>query len=240
MLRTLKRLLHPLIHTPLHPQWLLDERTHVVRLLKQYHVPGAVLDVGCGDAWAKRLIGNGETYIGLDYPETAIKEYGTRPDIFGDAHQLPFDSNLFQNVWLLDVLEHLADPQRVLAEAARVVAPGGRVFMQIPFMYPLHDEPRDYQRLTCHGLLRLAQMVNLKVIEIISTGHPLRTTCLMMNLALSKSMLNAIQRRRPEMLLVPLLPILILLLNLAGVLLGWIGGKDDTMPFNCQMVLEKS
>ena len=126
MLRTLKRLLHPLIHTPLHPQWLLDERTHVVRLLKQYHVPGAVLDVGCGDAWAKRLIGNGEIYIGLDYPETAIKEYGTRPDIFGDAHQLPFDSNLFQNVWLLDVLEHLADPQRVLAEARAVFAESSR------------------------------------------------------------------------------------------------------------------
>ncbi len=48
----------------------------------------------------------------------------------GDAHHLPFDENRFDVVYCRYLLEHVADPQRVVREMRRVAKPGGRVLAQ--------------------------------------------------------------------------------------------------------------
>lgn len=48
----------------------------------------------------------------------------------GDAHHLPFPDSTFDLVYCRYLLEHVADPPRVLAEALRVLKPGGRFFTQ--------------------------------------------------------------------------------------------------------------
>ncbi|RPH74509.1 methyltransferase domain-containing protein, partial [bacterium] len=50
--------------------------------------------------------------------------------IQGDVHNLPFNDNSFDTVYCRYILEHVTQPQTVLTEAARVLKPGGRIFIQ--------------------------------------------------------------------------------------------------------------
>jgi hypothetical protein len=72
--------------------------------------------------------------------------------VVGDGEHLPFQSGVFDGVILDAVIEHLAHPHRVVAEVRRVLKPGGIVLAQVPFLYPFHAAPHDYQRYTPAGL----------------------------------------------------------------------------------------
>ena len=50
----------------------------------------------------------------------------------GDGYELPFAADSFDVVLLVAVLEHTREPWRVLAEARRVLQPGGHVVMVVP------------------------------------------------------------------------------------------------------------
>jgi SAM-dependent methyltransferase len=56
------------------------------------------------------------------------------PDVIRTAagEALPFDDGQFDVVLAFQVLEHVADPKRTLAEVARVLRPGGMAFMDMP------------------------------------------------------------------------------------------------------------
>ncbi|HEX7880971.1 MAG TPA: methyltransferase domain-containing protein [Candidatus Eisenbacteria bacterium] len=73
-------------------------------------------------------------------------------DVVGDGEHLPFRDGVFDGVVLDAVIEHLARPARVVAEVKRVLKPGGTVLAQVPFLYPFHAAPHDYQRYTPAGL----------------------------------------------------------------------------------------
>lgn len=77
-------------------------------------------------------------------------------DVAADAELLPFRSGLFQRVECDAVLEHVRDPQRVMAEMGRVLKPGGYAHLVTPFCHPFHEYPKDYRRFTLDGLKQLA------------------------------------------------------------------------------------
>jgi SAM-dependent methyltransferase len=52
--------------------------------------------------------------------------------ILGDAEMLPLAGGMFDAAFSLETLEHLIDPQRAMEEFARVLAPGGHLFISIP------------------------------------------------------------------------------------------------------------
>lgn len=91
-------------------------------------IPATILDVGCAEGSVARRLAQltGATVTGFDLPDPAIQAAwaeGTDPPgplVTGDAHQLPFDTNSFDLVVGLEVLEHVADPHQVLAEMVRV------------------------------------------------------------------------------------------------------------------------
>ena len=65
------------------------------------------------------------------------------------AEQLPFEDGTFDAVTMLDVLEHIADDGAALAEAARVVRPGGALMVAVPaygFLWGAQDEVSQHQR----------------------------------------------------------------------------------------------
>lgn len=72
-------------------------------------------------------------------------------DTVADAQFLPFVDGAFDNIVMLDVLHHLANPNLFFREAERVVKSGGRVVMLEPAITPVswlffklfHDEPVD-------------------------------------------------------------------------------------------------
>ncbi|MGN0862092.1 MAG: class I SAM-dependent methyltransferase, partial [Stenotrophomonas koreensis] len=178
-LRQLARLFR---RTPLHPQWLLGCRSAPTGLNT---VTGRILDIGAADRWVEPLLATTTQYIALDFPSTGGEMYGARPCVFADAAQLPFRDNTFQAVLCLEVLEHVPQPTLVMAEISRVLAPGGTAWISMPFLYPVHDAPFDFQRHTIFGLKRDAAAAGLEVISVYKSSHSLRTAGLLTCLAIA-------------------------------------------------------
>ncbi len=95
----------------------------------------------------------------------------------------------------LEVLEHLCKHQEALGEIARVLRPNGRLLLTVPFLYPVHDAPHDYQRLTAYGLIRDLEAVGLRVEAISPALHSAETAGLIANLAVGGMAMLAIQTR---------------------------------------------
>lgn len=239
MLRKIKNLLKPLSSTPLHPQWVSARHQGRIRQLVAEAMQGpVVLDLGCGTKWSQELLPASWRYVGLDYPETA-QWYEAKPDVFGDAQYLPFADCTMNTILMLDVLEHIPNPRRALAEVSRCLARKGSLILIVPFLYPIHDAPHDYQRWSVHGLKKLAGEHGLITAKENYSGNPLETAALLGNIALTKTVFNWISKRHPASLLVLVLPFALLARNLCAWLLGRIAPEDAMMPISYQLVLRK-
>lgn len=76
-------------------------------------------------------------------------------DLFCDGHDLPFVDGAFDAVVTTAVLEHVLYPERVAAEIARVLKPGGLLYSELPFMQQVHEGAYDFTRFTLSGHRRL-------------------------------------------------------------------------------------
>lgn len=238
MLRKIKKLLKPLASTPLHPQWFIARnQERIDELLRDETEGSVVLDIGCGKRWPEGLLPKSHRYFGLDYPETAAW-YETKPDVFGDAEALPFAARSIDTVLMLDVLEHLPQPRRALSEARRCLRENGVLILIVPFLYPIHDEPRDYRRWTLNGLRQLAGEQGFMIVKEAYSGNPLETAALLTNIGMAKSVLNWISRRHPASLLALALPFHVFFNNMWALTFSRISRTDALMPFSYQLVLK--
>ncbi len=105
-----------------------------------------VLVVGSGGL---RLGGEGDCVVQIDVA------FAPGVDAIADGHDLPFPDGVFDLVIAVAVLEHVADPQRCVAEMRRVLAPGGHVHAVTPFLQPVHMGAYDFTRFTPIGHRRL-------------------------------------------------------------------------------------
>lgn len=211
----LRSLASKLRRTPLHPQWLLGSEYLAGGWIRE-HARGRVLDVGCASRWIERWLPTECSYVGLDYPATGRDLYKAHPDVFADASALPLRDSTFDTVVMLEVLEHLRFPSEALHELARVVRPRGKVLLSMPFLYPIHDAPHDYQRLTIHGLIRDVEAAGLKVEQVTPVLGSMETSGLITCLALSGTIMKLIERSDLRLLFVPLLVLVIPFVNLTA------------------------
>jgi SAM-dependent methyltransferase len=94
-----------------------------------------VLEVGSGlgilAADVAKRVPDGEV-VGLEYSLDQLQAVRvSAPNLClqqGDAHALPFPDESFDAVYCRYLLEHVADPPKVLGEMRRVLKPGGRIF----------------------------------------------------------------------------------------------------------------
>jgi len=68
-----------------------------------------------------------------------------------DAHAIPLADASVDAVCVQAVLEHVIDPVQVVAEITRVLRPGGLVFADTPFMWPVHEGAYDFTRWSPSG-----------------------------------------------------------------------------------------
>ncbi|WP_321474754.1 bifunctional glycosyltransferase/class I SAM-dependent methyltransferase [uncultured Paludibaculum sp.] len=96
-----------------------------------------ILDIGCGHGYfASKLKENGHRVTGIDFLETpanldALEDYRQMDLDTGDISTVVGDRR-YDYVLLLDVLEHLRDPERLLREATKALRPGGRIIVSVP------------------------------------------------------------------------------------------------------------
>ncbi len=143
---------------------LLVERI-INRRLSEAH--GDVLVVGAGHDPYGYLLSQAKSVCRTDISD----EYGNI-DLVADVHDLPFEDGSFDAVVAIEVIEHLRSPQEAVAEIFRVLRPGGRIFVSIPFMYRVHGDPYDFTRFTAVGLKELFDAFdNISVQEVSGRLH---------------------------------------------------------------------
>jgi SAM-dependent methyltransferase len=92
--------------------------------------PGRVLDLGCGIGHSFRLLAPRRT-VGLDRDAGALAGQ-ERETVVADMRDLPFADGSFASVLAVQSIEHVPDPERVLAEVVRVLEPGGVAVLVTP------------------------------------------------------------------------------------------------------------
>ena len=113
---------------------------------RQHHYLG--VDLGVGDAqWNYQLL-----------------------DAIADLRALPFPTATFAGVLNVVTLEHVTDPQQVVAEMARVLAPHGRLLLIVPHEWEVHQHPHDYFRYTRFGCQLLLSRAGLAIESIEPVG----------------------------------------------------------------------
>jgi SAM-dependent methyltransferase len=91
---------------------------------------GRVLDLGCGTGHSWQELSPRET-VGVDVDAAALEGQG-RETRRADMRVLPFAEDSFDSVVSIQSIEHVPDPERVLAEVARVLRPAGRAVFVTP------------------------------------------------------------------------------------------------------------
>ena len=137
--------------------------------LPQY-AKGKLLDLGCGKvplylAYRNYITEN----ICVDWENTAHKN--NYLDFEHDlTKKLPFLDKEFDTIILSDVLEHIPQPEFLCKEMSRVLAPGGKIIINVPFYYWLHEHPHDYYRYTEFALRRFIENSELNLVMLNAIG----------------------------------------------------------------------
>jgi SAM-dependent methyltransferase len=101
-----------------------------------------VLDLGCRSGALTRLYAPGNEVVGLDADRDALDEAAKLgiETIWADAEEpLPFEDASFDVAVAGELIEHLRDPDRFVAEVRRVLRPGGTFVGSVPNFFRLRN-----------------------------------------------------------------------------------------------------
>ena len=82
-------------------------------------------------------------------------EYSEGVNVVADAHSLPFRRDSVDAVLAVGVLQACHDPRQAVAEAYRVLKPGGLFYVSVPFLFPYVVDPYDFYRFSDSGIRTL-------------------------------------------------------------------------------------
>jgi SAM-dependent methyltransferase len=122
---------------------------------------GDILDVGCGTKPYRSLF-NVRSYTGLEF-DTPVARRRNMAEVYYDGGSFPFAAEKFDSVLCNQVLEHVFNPDEFLREISRVLKPGGRLLLTVPFIWDEHEQPYDYARYTSFGLRSMLERNGFRV-----------------------------------------------------------------------------
>ena len=113
----------------------------------------SVLDVGCGNGWATRLLAKRASLgrvVGIDVSDEMIRsardasaEIGNVEFHVASAERLPFDSASFTHAFSMESLYYYADMPGALCEVRRVLAPNG-LFVAVVDLYQENEPSQQW------------------------------------------------------------------------------------------------
>lgn len=136
------------------------------------HARGALADAGCGRVPLYQCyVDLVDEIICIDWMNSV--HASPHVDLHADLNaSLPLPDARVDTVLATDVLEHLSRPEIFWAEVKRVLRPGGKLILGVPFLYWLHEEPHDHYRYTSHRLTLYCEEHGLDLVSIASYGGP--------------------------------------------------------------------
>lgn len=129
-----------------------------------------VLDLGCGAGDSVDLFRSANPdvrWVGADIADSAEVAARTRTDaefVTFDGRRLPFDDAAFELVFCKQVLEHVHHPYEIVAEAARVLEPGGHFAGSTSMLEGFHS--RSTFNWTPYGFTLVAEDAGFEVVEL--------------------------------------------------------------------------
>jgi len=150
---------------------------HIAKLAPA--IKGRTLDVGCGSKPYETLYASTE-YVGLEY-DTPENLAGKKADFFYDGQHFPFVDGEFDSVVANEVFEHVFNPDEFLNEIHRVLKPGGKVLLTIPFVWDEHEQPHDFARYSSFGIRSLLERHGFEVVEQHKSADDVRVVFQMIN-----------------------------------------------------------
>jgi SAM-dependent methyltransferase/DNA-directed RNA polymerase subunit RPC12/RpoP len=89
-------------------------------------------------------------------------------DIVADGANLPLIDGAVDTITCNAVIEHVPNPHTLVEEVCRVLKPGGYAQLMVPFVFPFHAYPRDFQRYTAAGILELTRCFEKVELNVLS------------------------------------------------------------------------
>lgn len=163
--------------------WLLEDST-------------TILDVGTSQRFAKELRQyeswfNAKEYFAAGFnPDLSYGDYNC--DMHQDIERLSLENDSIDAIICLEVLEHVKNPTKAIAEMFRVLKPGGKILLTTPFLLAYHGKTKDslldhshgsypdFWRFTHEGLELLFSRFSNIEIEILN--GPVETGIMVFNL----------------------------------------------------------
>ena len=126
-----------------------------------------ILDAGAGEGNDKALFKNIDiNYKGIDLG-VGHKSWDYSEIISANLENLDFvDNNTFDIIMLIQVMEHLSNPRKVIAELNRVSKKGSKIFIAVPQSQSIHQIPYDFYRYTPYGIRSILEENNYKLLSI--------------------------------------------------------------------------
>lgn len=168
--------------SPFNPYWL--DRRCLRRSVEDLAplASGLLLDVGSSETPYRELFEQHvRHYVGMEYPPAVLDKQPDMWDLLynvhhllnllGDGRQLPIRTSSVDTVLCTEVLEHVPDARPMMVEMGRVLKPGGKLLVTVPFVQPLHELPSDFHRFTPPALEAYAKEAGLRVESITPRGN---------------------------------------------------------------------
>jgi ubiquinone/menaquinone biosynthesis C-methylase UbiE len=147
-----------------------------------------LLEIGMGNGYFVHHIlskANRIQYVGCDFSEVMIEESrnqnanfiasGQAHFIFADAHELPFDNNIFDQIIIVNTMYFWDHPEKVLSEIRRVLKPQGQLTISIRPKHTMEHYPfvkYGFRTFSKDELVEILSVNNFNVIKIIEKEEP--------------------------------------------------------------------
>lgn len=193
---------------------------------------GCLLDVGCGSQpYAKLFLVNEYTGLEIDSSETRARGIA---DFYYDGVTFPFKDGRFDSVLCNQVFEHVFNPDCFMDEVSRVLKPGGKLLLSVPFVWDEHEQPYDYARYSSFALKFILERHGFKLIGQVKTCADATTIFQVINAYLYKIAV----KRSPVFQFIFTVTV-IATINIMGVIIGKILPKNPDLYLDNVVLAEK-
>ena len=194
---------------------------------------GKLMDFGSGSKPYRNLF-HVEQYIGVDIETSGHDHTHEEIDVFYDGKTIPFPDQHFDSIFSSEVFEHIFNLDAILNELNRVLKPGGKMLITIPFVWDEHEIPYDFARYTSFGIQHILKEKGFTILSSQKTTPYVATIFQMWIAYLYQHILP--QKKQLRILLTP---ILITPFTVLGVLTSKLLPKNHNFYHNNVLLIEK-